>query len=105
MKSVVGYDHDDELTNWDLPTILSELHIVKESYQGTTYEGNQCREILKSINKLRIPLVLKPFESALYALDDLVKMCYKEELPINYTNIINKLKKYYMILVVKFNII
>ena len=72
IKSVVGYDHDDELTNWDLPTILSDLHIVKESYQGTTYQGNQCREILKLINKLWIPLVLKPCESALYALDDLV---------------------------------
>ena len=93
MKSIVGYDCDEELSSWDLPAILSKLHIVKESYQGTTYEGNQCRQILKSITKLQIPLVLKPFESALHALDDLVRMCYKEELPMDYgdINISNKL--------------
>ena len=103
MKSIVGYDCDEELSSWDLPAILSKLHIVKESYQGTTYEGNQCRQILKSITKLQIPLVLKPFESALHALDDLVRMCYKEELPMDYGDIINKFKKHCMILVVKFN--
>ena len=54
--------------------------------------------------KLQIPLLLKPFECALYALADLVKMCYKEELPMDYTKIINKFKKYYMILIVKFNV-
>ena len=82
MKSVVGYDCDKELSSWDLPAILSKLHIVKESYQGTTYEGNQCRQILKSITKLQIPLELKPYESALLVLDDLVRMYYKEELPM-----------------------
>ena len=58
MKSVVGYDFDDKLSSWDLPTILSKLHIVKESYQGTIYESNQCHQILKCITKLQIPLVL-----------------------------------------------
>ena len=47
MKSVVGYEYDDESTNWDLPKILYKLHIVKESYQDMTYEGNQCHKIMK----------------------------------------------------------
>ena len=104
IKFFYKYHCDKELSSWDLPAILSKLHIVKESYQGTTYEGNQCRQILKSITKLQIPLVLKPFESALHALDDLVRMCYKEELPMNFGDIINKFKKHYMILVVKIKI-
>ena len=104
MKRFVGYDCDEEYSSWDLPAILSKLHIVKESYQGTTYGGNQCRHILKYITKLQIPLVLKPFKSALHTLNDLVRMCYKEELPMNFGDIINKFKKHYMILVVKIKI-
>ena len=101
MKRFVGYDCDEEYSSWDLPAILSKLHIVKESYQGTTYGGNQCHHILKYITKLQIPLVLKPFKSALHTLNDLVRMCYKEELPMNFGDIINKFKKYYMIRLLK----
>jgi len=32
IKNVVGYDCEEELINWDLPMILSQLYIVKESY-------------------------------------------------------------------------
>ena len=42
IKNVVGYDCEEELSNWDLPMILYQLYIVKESYQGTTYKGNHC---------------------------------------------------------------
>ena len=93
MKSIVGYDCDKELSSWDLPAILSELHIVKQFYQDTIYEGNQCLQILKCITKLQTPLVLRPFESARHALDDLVRMCYKEELIIDYSDISIKLMK------------
>ena len=68
--------------------IFSNLYY--KSYKGTTYEGNQCWKMLKSINKLQIHLLLKLFECALYSLADLVKMCYKEELPMDYAEIINK---------------
>ena len=48
---------------------------------------------MKCITKLQIPLVLKPFESALHALNYLLRMCYKEELIIDYSDISIKLMK------------
>ena len=50
MKRFVGYDCDEEYSSWDLPAILSKLNIVKEPYQGTTYEGKKCHQILKYLS-------------------------------------------------------
>lgn len=36
---------------------------------------------------------MKPFESSLNTLDDLVRRCYKEELLMDYADIIDELKK------------
>ena len=84
--------------------MITKLHIVRESYEGKTFEGKQCKDILKSIPKLNIPLELKPFETALKCLKNIINMCYKECLPSNYFQVIIEFKKSMEVLVIKFGV-
>ena len=106
MVKVMGEKCSDELKNYDFLKEISKLYIVREAYQGKTFEGNQCRKILKNIENLNIPTELNPFKNALKSLYTLVKLCYKQELPeeSEYSSIINHFKSDYLVLVRHFNV-
>ena len=99
-----GDNCDDEIKNFCIFSEINRLYIVREGYQGKTYEGKQCRDILKNIENFKFPMVFNPFVTALKAHRNLVKLCYKEELPSNYKEVINQLKSAYNVLVVKFGV-
>ena len=103
---VMGEKCSDELKNYDVLKEISKLYIVREAYQGKTFEGNQCRKILKNIENLNIPTELNPFKNALKSLYKLVKLCYKRELPeeSEYSSIINHFKSDYSVVVQHFNV-
>ena len=100
----LGDKCDDEIRNFDIFNEIKRLYIVREAYQGKTFEGKQCRLILKNIENLKFPLIFQPFKTALKAHKNLVELCYKEVLPENYTEVIHELKCAYEILVIKFNV-
>jgi len=104
MCSLMGDMCDQEFVNWNIHLEIKKLHIVREAYQGKTYEGKQCRLILKSIEHLQIPDELKPFKTAFKALRSLVSMCYTEVLPSNYSSIISEFKRAYEIIIVRFRV-
>ena len=104
MVHIMGEQCDIELINWNIHAVIKQLFIVREAYQGKTYEGKQCRLILKSIDNLGIPDELKPFETAFKALKSLVSMCYAEVLPTNYCSVINEFKRAYEVLIVRFRV-
>ena len=70
-------------------TTIEELHIQPSKYHGRQYEGNQCRKLLKSVKKLKIPPYLVEFENVLIALGKLHCMCNADHLPHNYVNVID----------------
>ena len=99
-----GDNCDEEIRDFDIFKEIKSLYIVREAYQGKTFEGKQCRLILKNIEKINFPLIFQPFKTALLAHRNLVHLCYKEVLPENYAEVINQIKYAYEILVIKFNV-
>ena len=97
---------DAEIIKFCICSEINRLYIVREGYQGKTYEGKQCRDILKNIENINFPVIFRPFVSALKAHRNVVKLCYEEELPSKntYCEIINELKSAYNILFTKFNV-
>ena len=49
----------------EIVNILDSLHIQRSKYHGKNFEGNQCRQILQKIHKLKIPLHLKEYKQVL----------------------------------------
>ena len=101
---IMGDQCDNDFLEYDVWSVITKLHIVRESYEGKIFEGKQCEDILKSIPKLNIPLELKPFETALKCLKNIINMCYKECLPSNYFQVIIEFKKSMEVLVIKFGV-
>lgn len=71
---------------------VSSLHIQRSQYHGRSFEGNQCRHLLKSIEKLKIPDAFKEFRDVFLAIRDLHKMCNEEVLSNSYHKVIDKFR-------------
>ena len=106
MVKTMGDQCSEELKSYDILKMISNLYIVREAYQGKTFEGNECRKILKNVDNLNIPDELKPFKTAFKSLAALVRLCYSEVLPERpvYSNTINEFKSAYHVLVRCFNV-
>ena len=89
---------------WDIIEQLEILYVHRKGYQGQTYQGPQCRIILKNIKKLNIPNELIEFEHCFLALRELHVMTSKKQLPNNYATVIQKFTESYNVLVDKFGI-
>ena len=66
--------------------------------------GNQCRLILKNIEKLKIPAEFLEFEIMLKALRKLNFMVAQETLPTNYGHVISHFANSWYVLCDKFNL-
>ena len=71
---------------------ISKLHIQKSKYHGCSFEGNQCRSILRSIHKLNIPDRFSAFREVLLAINDLHRLCNDQILSCNYPKIIDEFR-------------
>ena len=89
---------------WSIIEQLEKIYVHRKGYQGLTYEGPQCRLILKNIVKLSIPDELVEFKHCLIALDELNVMASRKVLPSDYSAVINKFKDSYNVLVDTFGI-
>ena len=74
----------------NLVNILHDLSIQKANYHGKSFEGNQCKLILRNIEKLNIPNNLIEFKNVLLKLKNLHFVCNSEILPCSYTKVIDK---------------
>ena len=68
---------------------ISKLHIQQAKYHGRQFEGNQCRLLLKNVNRLQIPDDLADFKDVLIALRRLHSVCNDDYLSMNYVEIID----------------
>ena len=70
----------------EVETFAKELHLVKESYQGETFEGNQINDILKNLQKLKkyVPDHYMDFLETFEALRDLKEACFGYTLSPDY---------------------
>ena len=70
---------------------LSSLHITRSEYFGGALEGNDCRKILKNINKLeeRCPPEFTQFVKTFHSFNRVVESCYGFDLSPNYRECIN----------------
>ena len=100
----LGEGCPEDIKHFCIFSEISRLYIVREGYQGKTFEGKQCRTILKLIEKINFPEQFEPFVMTLKAHRDLVKLCYREDLPSNYSEVISKLRSSYYALKNKFNV-
>ena len=80
------------------------MYVHRKGYQGKTYQGPQCRIILKNIKKLKIPPELTEFEDCFLALRNLHEMTSRKELPDNYAAVIKQFSDSYNVLVDRFGI-
>ena len=78
---------------------IRKLHIPISKYFGSTYEGNQCRKILKNVSRLKIPPHLAEFKDVLIALRKLNSLCNSEYLPANFQKVIDKFSETWYALV------
>ena len=97
-------DCDESVHSFSIFDEIIRLHIVREGYQGKTFEGKQCRTILKSLDKINFPVVLQPFVVALKCHKALVDLAYKEILPDNYSEVISNLKTAFNVLITKYSV-
>ena len=104
--SQFGESCDNEIKMFDIFSEICRLFIVREGYNGKTYEGKQCRDILKNIENINFPVIFTPFVTALKAHRNLVRMCYLHDLPdkTTYSNAINELRAAYNVIKTKFNV-
>ena len=91
-------------TPWDIISQLESIYVHRKGYQGQTYQGPQCRIILKSIEKLNIPNELIQFKQCFVALNELNIMASRKELPPEYAEVISVFKNSYNVLVDSFGI-
>lgn len=89
---------------WDIIKQLEALYVDRKGYQGKTYQGPQCRIILKNISKLNIPQELIQFENCFFALRNLHEMTSRKQLPDNYAEVIKLFSDSYNVLVDQFGI-
>ena len=87
-----------------LVNILSKLHVQPSKYHGRQYEGNQCKLILRFIERLRIPSHLKEYKTVLLALRKIHTLCNSDYLPCNYTQTLDQFSDAWFILSSKFNV-
>ena len=88
----------------DIKNNISKLHIKTSDYHGSQYEGNQCRQLLKSINRLNIPTQFKEFTEVLKSLRKLHSICNEDYLCVNYESHIDKFSKCWYKLADKYKI-
>ena len=91
-------------TPWDIIDQLEKIYVHRKGYQGKTYQGPQCRIILRNIVKLNIPDELSEFVTCLKALRDLNVMASRKVLPLNYAEVIHHFTDSYNVLVDTFGI-
>ena len=77
------------------------MHVQQSKYHGRQYEGNQCRLILRYIERLRIPSHLKEYKNVLLALRKIHTLCNSDYLPCNYTQTIDQFSNAWLKLVIK----
>ena len=83
---------------------LSKLHIQRSKYHGRSFEGNQCRAILKKVHLLEIPPVLVEFKDVLLSIDQLYQLCNSQLLSSNYHKTIDNFRSAWYKLVDEYNI-
>ena len=71
---------------------LSKLHIQRSKYHGRSFEGNQCRAILKKVHLLEIPPIFEEFKNVLIRIDELYQLCNKQLLNSNYHKVIDNFR-------------
>ena len=49
--NIMGEYCDEEIKKCCIFDEISRLYFIREGYQGRTYEGKHCQDILKSIKK------------------------------------------------------
>ena len=90
----------DELNKcWPGSVAWSDACYVKKTeYHGGSFEGNDCRKLLKNINLLqeRCPEEFKMFAYAFSLFNDIVVACFGETLAENYKEVIAKFTQAYM---------
>lgn len=89
---------------WDIISQLEKIFVHRKGYQGQTYQGPQCRIILRNIEKLKIPNELIQFEQCFVNLRDLHEMASRKKLPSDYAAVITRFSDSYNVLVDNFGI-
>ena len=76
---------------------LRQLHIVKENYQGKTFEGNKCSKILKNLELLKSCQVqyeiTKSIIGTLQAIKDFIVACCSKYLKASWKKSIQNVTK------------
>ena len=77
---------------------LQSLNLYKEEYFGGTYEGNECRKILKNIDSLKqkCPREFAQFVTTFETFNEVVKSCYGFELAEDFIERIDEFKQSYL---------
>ena len=83
---------------------LSKLHIQRSKYHGKSFEGNQCRAILKKVHLLEIPPVFEEFKDVLLRINQLYHLCNEQLLRGDYHKVIDSFRSAWYNLVDEYDI-
>jgi hypothetical protein len=74
-----------------------DLYIIKESYHGQTFEGNECNRLLQNLDMLSniLPANLSNFLDCFHAFRDAMQACFGSNLEPDYRDKIMKFERSY----------
>ena len=77
---------------------MKACNVIRNDYHGGAFEGNQCRTLLKNVDKLKemIPQEFQGFVETFEMFDRVVSACYSTHLSPDYKYHIENFKTSYM---------
>ena len=89
--------HDENLTV-EFEIINAKWHIKREEYQGGSFNGNDCRKLLKNVHILEQSCPFRGYVEAFNAFNGVVESCYSTILLDNYKQKIEEFRQKYITL-------